>query len=187
MTWNVAGTTAAQVSAANVTILLSTDGGNTFPTTLLAGTPNDASAAVVLPNTATTTARIKVQAVGNIFFDVSDANFIITATMLMFTDDPLDPGTTVVKAMHFQEMRDRIDDLRAARGLDTFDFSDPDLMARVTVVSASHLTELRMALDAVYTQDGVALPIYMNGTISTGSTISAIDITQLRAAIVNRE
>ncbi len=78
VTWNVAGTTAAPVSAANVKISLSTDGGLTFPTVLLASTPNDGSQAVTVPNTPTTTARIKVEAVGNIFFDITDANFTIT-------------------------------------------------------------------------------------------------------------
>jgi hypothetical protein len=42
VTWNVAGTTANGVNAANVDILWSTDSGNTW-TTLLAGTPNDGS------------------------------------------------------------------------------------------------------------------------------------------------
>ena len=79
VTWNVANTTAAPVSAANVKISLSTDGGNTFPTTLLASTPNDGSQSVLIPNTPTTTARIKVEAVGNIFFDISDTDFTISA------------------------------------------------------------------------------------------------------------
>ena len=79
ITWNVANTTAAPVSAANVVISLSTDGGNTFPTVLAASTANDGTETVTIPNTPTTTARIKVQGAGNIFFDVSDVNFTITA------------------------------------------------------------------------------------------------------------
>ncbi|MDZ4712905.1 MAG: hypothetical protein SGI89_11360, partial [bacterium] len=77
VTWSVANTTAAPVSCANVNILLSLDGGNTFPTVLLANTPNDGSQAVTLPNVTTTAARIKIEAVGNIFFDLSNVNFRI--------------------------------------------------------------------------------------------------------------
>ncbi len=79
ITWSVANTTATPVSCANVKISLSTDGGQTFPTVLLASTPNDGSEAVVIPNTPTSMARIKVEAVGNIFFDISNTNFSITA------------------------------------------------------------------------------------------------------------
>lgn len=79
ITWSVNNTTAAPVSCANVKISLSTDGGNTFPTVLAASTPNDGSEALAIPNTPTTTARIKVEAVGNIFFDISNANFTITS------------------------------------------------------------------------------------------------------------
>jgi hypothetical protein len=79
ITWSVANTTAAPVSCANVKISLSTDGGLTFPTVLVASTPNDGSEVVTIPNTPTTTARVKIEAVGNIFFDISNANFTITA------------------------------------------------------------------------------------------------------------
>ena len=60
-------------------ISLSTDGGLTYPTVLLASTPNDGTQSVTIPNTATTTARIKVEAVENYFFDISNTNFTITA------------------------------------------------------------------------------------------------------------
>lgn len=79
VTWNVANTNNAPVSCANVKITLSTDGGLTFPTTLLASTPNDGSEAVSIPGTPSGNARIKVEAVGNIFFNISRA-FVITGS-----------------------------------------------------------------------------------------------------------
>jgi chitodextrinase len=78
ITWLVAGTTANNVNCANVDILLSTDGGFTYPTILLAATPNDGSQAVTIPNLAGTTNRIMVKGTNHIFFDVSNANFTIT-------------------------------------------------------------------------------------------------------------
>ncbi|HKX85517.1 MAG TPA: GEVED domain-containing protein, partial [Flavobacterium sp.] len=74
----VAGTTANGVNCANVDILISTDGGNTW-STVLAATPNDGTQAVTIPNTATTTARLMVKGSNHIFFDVSNTNFTITA------------------------------------------------------------------------------------------------------------
>jgi hypothetical protein len=78
ITWAVSSTTAAPISTANVSILMSTDGGLTYPTALLASTPNDGTQSVPIPNIPTsTTVRIMVMAVGNIFFDISNANFTV--------------------------------------------------------------------------------------------------------------
>ena len=85
ITWDVANTTLPPVSTANVKISLSTDGGQTFPTVLLASTPNDGSELVTIPATGSTTARVKIEAVGNIFFDISDTNFSITAPLTVAT------------------------------------------------------------------------------------------------------
>lgn len=80
ITWNVANTTASPVSCPNVGILLSTDGGLTFPITLAASVSNSGSQAVVIPNSPSATARVKVYCTSNVFFDISDNNFTITAS-----------------------------------------------------------------------------------------------------------
>jgi hypothetical protein len=74
VTWSVANTNAAPVNCGTVDLLLSLDGGATFPVTLTAATPNDGTQAITLPATPTTQARLKAQCSTNIFFDISDAN-----------------------------------------------------------------------------------------------------------------
>ena len=78
ITWAVNGTIGAPINCANVKISLSIDGGTTFPFVLAASTPNDGTEVLTIPpGSATTTARIKVESIGNIFFDIDDANFTI--------------------------------------------------------------------------------------------------------------
>jgi hypothetical protein len=91
VTWNRNNTDNATTNAASVRILLSTDGGTTFPTVLAASTPNDDAETVTLPTgTETTSARIRIEAVGGVFFDVSDAPLTITAPV---TPEPETPTT----------------------------------------------------------------------------------------------
>lgn len=78
VTWNVAGTTGNGVNAAFVDILLSTDGGHTYPVTLATHVANDGSEAITVPSTAGTTNRIMVRGNNHIFYDISNTNFTIT-------------------------------------------------------------------------------------------------------------
>ena len=77
VTWDVANTNLAPVNCAQVRILLSTDGGYTYPVTLADGLPNNGSAVIDIPNQVSDSCRIMVQAVGNVFFDISNENFEI--------------------------------------------------------------------------------------------------------------
>ncbi len=88
VSWDAGATASAPINAGNVKISLSTDGGNTFPIVLANSTPNDGAETITVPDVTTTAARVKVEAVGNIFFDVSDANFTISPTAS--TETPFD-------------------------------------------------------------------------------------------------
>lgn len=70
ITWNVAGTDANGINVADVKISISTDNGATF-TTLLAGTANDGSETITLPSVSAPYCRIKIEAIGNIFYALS--------------------------------------------------------------------------------------------------------------------
>lgn len=77
ITWDVANTDNNRVRCYNVNIKLSVDGGFTYPYTLLENAPNTGSAFVTVPDAVTNSARIRIEAADNIFFDVSDASFSI--------------------------------------------------------------------------------------------------------------
>lgn len=84
VTWSVAGTTANGVNAAYVDIFLSTDGGYTYPIQLASKVPNNGSASVTVPNNAGLTNRIMVKGYKHIFFDISNADFVISAPTSSF-------------------------------------------------------------------------------------------------------
>jgi hypothetical protein len=93
VTWNVANTNNAPVSCDTVRITLSRDDGSSFPMILANSTPNDGSETVTVPGSAGAFARVKVEAVGNIFFNISPAFFINGALNLTPTISSFSPGT----------------------------------------------------------------------------------------------
>ncbi|MEO6456400.1 MAG: reprolysin-like metallopeptidase [Ginsengibacter sp.] len=85
VTWDVANTNnISRINAQDVDILMSTDGGNTYPTTILSDIPNDGAQNITVPNIATNnTVRFMIRASGNIFFDISDEDFTITQNSVL--------------------------------------------------------------------------------------------------------
>lgn len=79
VTWDVAGTDGGAVNTPTVNILLSVDGGQTFPFVMASGVPNDGTHDVTVPITGgdTTTARVIVEGNNNIFYAVNSTNFSI--------------------------------------------------------------------------------------------------------------
>lgn len=82
VTWDVNGTDLAPISCASVNIYVSNNAANSF-TLVAANTANDGSELVTLPILASTSAvcRVKVESVGNVFFDINSQNFTIYNTL----------------------------------------------------------------------------------------------------------
>ena len=105
-----------------------------------------------------------------------------------FTDHPIEPGKTPLKAAHFRELRTRIAALRARAGLPAAQWTDPTLTPGLTPARRVHLTELRTALDAVYDAAARPRPSYTDAAVTAGATtIEAVHLTELRAAVVALE
>ena len=90
VTWDVAGSADAPINCAQVDILLSVDGGETYPIVLAEATDNDGEEGVTLPaDLESDRARIQVRAVGNVFYALSASDFtIVTPTEPGFTFAP---------------------------------------------------------------------------------------------------
>lgn len=82
VTWAVGGSTAAPISCSLVNVYLSLNNGTTY-SLMVANTPNDGSEMITLPVVASniTTCRVKVESIGNIFYDVN--NFAFTIDVLL--------------------------------------------------------------------------------------------------------
>ncbi len=81
ISWNVANTTASPVNCSLVRILMSTDAGLTFSIILKDSTANDGSEMITVPNNVSNTCRIKVESIGNIFFDINNAAIRVLAPL----------------------------------------------------------------------------------------------------------
>ena len=105
-----------------------------------------------------------------------------------FMDDPLTalPALSrVIKTTHIEELRARIDNVRAQYGLSAYSYIDPTLTATATVIQAAHISDLRAALAEVYTAAGIVAPSYTDPSLPAGTiVVKAVHITELRSAVI---
>ena len=97
------------------------------------------------------------------------------------------PGRTPVRAVHFTELRARIDVLRREAEPAPFPWADPLLRPGVTRVRLAHLLELRTALTDAYTAAGRTAPRWTDDAPAVGAPIRAAHLTELRVAAMTLE
>jgi hypothetical protein len=101
-----------------------------------------------------------------------------------FTDGPLTPLVTPIKAVHVTELRAAIDTLRSHHGLPGFAWTDASLSPRITPVKRTHLLDLRTSLSQAYSRAGRPTPTYAEPTITAGQTmIKASHLTELHSYV----
>ncbi len=95
ITWEVANTDAAPINCAEVDILVSTNGGQTFDYALAENLPNNGTAEIVIPtdfDLASNNARIKLKCSDNIFFDINDAPLQLTGPFVSVASETTQVG-----------------------------------------------------------------------------------------------
>jgi hypothetical protein len=105
--WDVAGTTATPISANNVDIMLSLNGGATFPYMLASGTTNDGIEGVFVPHLSvgSNKARVKVKGSGNVFFNINPGEFEIVPNPAGVGGTSLPEGIVVSPTPATSELR----------------------------------------------------------------------------------
>ena len=112
---------------------------------------------------------------------------VFQASPTEWTDHPIRRGVTPVRAIHFLELRERIDALRTRASLPAFGWTDPVLTPGVTAIEQVHLTELRTALAAAYDAAGRPGPAYTDAARLGGALIREAHLMELRAAVLALE
>jgi PKD repeat protein len=142
------------------------------------------AAGTVLPVGAGQILSVTFTPTDTVNYTTATSSVSITVTGFGFTDDPIIAGTTLIKAVHFTELRSRIDAIRIAKSLAPYAWSDPSLTAGTTSIRAQHIVDLRAALAQAYVAAGLLPPTYTDPVIGSGTTVKVAHIADIRLAII---
>ena len=98
---------------------------------------------------------------------------------LIFTDPTLTAGSTTVKLVHFTQLRDSVNALRAVAGLAPFGFDDS--FQAGGAVGASHLAGLRTAVNQARTVLGLGAATFTDASV-VGVNVKRVHLTEIRDA-----
>ncbi|HEX8155494.1 MAG TPA: hypothetical protein VF698_20340 [Thermoanaerobaculia bacterium] len=101
------------------------------------------------------------------------------ATTFTFSDDPLIPTATAVKAAHVTELRNAANAIRGVAGLSATPFTDAALAAGIAA-KALHVTELRTAIAQARATLGMSAATFTDPALAAGTPIKATHVQELR-------
>jgi hypothetical protein len=104
------------------------------------------------------------------------------ATTVIFTDDPLVPGSTLVKAVHITQLRTAVNAVRTLASLGPGSYTDPSLTAGIPV-KAAHVNDLRTALNAARSSLSLPAVSYAETITARVTKIKASHLTELRNGV----
>ncbi len=145
---------------------------------ILIATPSSNSYADTQGLAAGTTYVYKVRAAGPNFPGTLSAPDI--ATTVVFTDDPIVIGSTLLKGVHLTELRTAVNAVRAAAGLTAATFTDAAPAGQSP--KALYIQELRAALDPARSLMGLPAMSYSNAA-TAGTIVRAIDLVEIRNGV----
>lgn len=102
------------------------------------------------------------------------------ATTVIFTDDPLVAGQTIIKAVHLTQLHTAVNAVRTAAGLTQYSFT---AVAPGQLVTAARIEEIRNALAPA--RQGLNLPAasYTRSPLAVGMVVFSTDISDTRNGV----
>jgi hypothetical protein len=148
------------------------------PFTTLANTASTSFSDSGLSSITTYIYRVRaVDANGN-YSDFSNTDI---TTTIVFTDDPLVAGVTVIYGQHVVELRQAVNAVRAAAGLSAATWTDSSLTG--IEVKAVHISELSSNLDAARSVLGLSTGSYTDSLTPGTTLIKAVHVSELRSRL----
>jgi hypothetical protein len=147
------------------------------------GCPNTLSYTDTVPAGTVTTYLYRVRSISGAQQSAPSAfDFATTKSFQEQIQNQIPPGRTTVKAIHFLELRDAVNAVRAAAGLNAFTWSDPQgrVPANNVPILKSHMQDLRNGLDQALSSMGLTPQAYTDQGLPPGTSVQKVHIDELR-------